>query len=532
MSTGIHSRPADPARQFRLVELLAPLSLVTDQGMGAPDEQALRSCLVATGLARRMGMDDSAVGNVYYATLLEHLGCTATAHEEAARLGGDELATRPIVSRTDFARPGEVLAMLRRVGSGRPLASRARASIGLMTGESWGQEVMAGVCEVGAAFARQLGMPAVVETSVGQMFERWDGKGSPGGLRGETIQTPARFAVLASQAVSIASAAGVDEAIEAVGRRAGGWFDPTIATAFETHGRDLLSVLMTSDALQLVVELEPMPWRVVSEIRLDEIAAVFGRIVDLKSTFTLGHSIGVADLALAAGRSYGLQEEETVRLRRAALLHDLGRVGVPAGIWEKRGRLTQGEWERVRLHAYQTERILARSPGLAGIAELAGMHHERLDGSGYHRQAKGLAATPGARLLAAADAYHAMTEPRPHRRAMTADAAAEELRSEVMRGRLDGRAADAVLVAAGKGGAIPRGTARSWPAGLSDREVEVIGLVARGESNPSIARRLGISRRTAEHHVQHVYDKIGVSTRAGAALFAVEHGLLGLGIPN
>lgn len=515
----------EPQQPLRLVELLAPLSLVTDLGMGAPDEQALRSCLVATGLARRMGLNEAATSDVFYATLLEHLGCTATAHEEATRLGGDELATRPVVSRTDFVRTPEVLAMLGSIGRGRSPLTRARVAMGLATGASWGERIIAGVCETGAALARQLGMPARIESSLGQMFERWDGKGAPKNLRGEAIETPARYAVVASQAVAIAGAAGVPEAVEAVRRRAGGWFDPAVSKAFETHGAELLSVMMASDALHLVIELEPKPWQVVLPGRLDEIAAVFGRMVDLKSTYTLGHSQSVADLTGAAARTYGLPGPEASRLRRAAFLHDLGRVGVPAGIWEKRGRLTHAEWERVRLHAYHTERILARAPGLQDVAEVAGMHHERLDGSGYHRQSRGVAIPPGARILAAADAYHAMTESRPHRPAMTHGAATDALSEEVKLGRFDARAADAVLVAAGKGGSMPRGAARAWPGGLSDREVEVLGLVARGESNPSIARRLGISRRTAEHHVQHVYDKIGVSTRAGAALFAVEQGL-------
>lgn len=517
---------ATAGARLRLIELLAPLSMVTDLGMGAADEQALRACLVATGLARRMGLGEAAAGDVFYATLLEHLGCTATAHEEAARLGGDELATRPIVFRTDFARASEVFGMLRGVGSGGPVSLRARATFGLMTGGSWGEQVMAGVCEVGATLARQLRMQAAVELSLRQIFERWDGRGTPKGMRGEAIEKPARFAVVASQAVAIAVALGIDEAVRAVGRRSGGWFDPAISAAFEREGRSLLSDAMASDALQLAIELEPKPWRTVPEDRIDEIAAVFGGMADLKSTYTLGHSQGVATLAGAAGRAYGLPEEDTARLRRAALLHDLGRVGVPAGIWEKRGRLTRVEWERVRLHAYQSERILARCPRLSGLAELAGMHHERLDGSGYHRQARGAATPTEVRILAAADACHAMTEPRPHRPAMTPDAAASALRADVKSGRLDAGGVEAVLVATGKGGSMPRGTARGRPGGLSDREAEVLGLVARGESNPSIARRLGISRRTAEHHVQHVYDKIGVSTRAGAALFAVEHGLL------
>jgi putative nucleotidyltransferase with HDIG domain len=246
-------------------------------------------------------------------------------------------------------------------------------------------------------------------------------------------------------------------------------------------------------------------------------------MVDLKLPFTRGHSSGVAALAEAAARGLGLAEADAVAVRRAGLLHDLGRVAVPNGVWEKPGPLTHGEWEQVRLHPYHSERILACSPVLAPLAPLAGMHHERQDGSGYHRQAAGAMVPLGARLLAAADAYHAMTEVRPHRPALDPAAAAERVRAEAAAGRLDPDAAGAVLLAAGHARSAPR---RAWPAGLSDREVEVLRLIARGASYRAVARDLSISPKTAEHHIGHIYDKIGVSSRAAAAMFAMEHDLL------
>jgi HD-GYP domain-containing protein (c-di-GMP phosphodiesterase class II) len=202
-------------------------------------------------------------------------------------------------------------------------------------------------------------------------------------------------------------------------------------------------------------------------------------------------------------------------------LHDLGRTGVPNSIWDKPGPLTETEWEQVRLHPYHSERILSRSSALAPLAPLAGMHHERQDGSGYHRQATAATIPNGARLLAAADAYQAMTQERAHRPALTPEAAAEQLSFEAARGRLDAEAVRAVLETVGH--PPPRLT---WPAGLSDREVEVLRLVARGHSNREIGRLLWISPKTAGHHVQHIYAKIGVSTRAAAAMFAMEHDLI------
>ncbi len=216
-------------------------------------------------------------------------------------------------------------------------------------------------------------------------------------------------------------------------------------------------------------------------------------------------------------------DTDTVRVRRAGLLHDLGRSGVSNGIWDKPGPLTESEWEQVRLHPYHSERILSRSSALAPLAPLAGMHHERQDGSGYHRQAKATIIPMGARLLAAADAYQAMTQERPHRAALTPDAAAGQLGSEAARGRLDPEAVRAVLEAAGH---PPDRTRLAWPAGLSDREVQVLRLLARGYSNREMARVLWISPKTAGHHVQHIYAKIGVSTRAAAAMFAMQHDLV------
>jgi HD-GYP domain-containing protein (c-di-GMP phosphodiesterase class II)/DNA-binding CsgD family transcriptional regulator len=256
---------------------------------------------------------------------------------------------------------------------------------------------------------------------------------------------------------------------------------------------------------------------------MDEVARVFADMVDLKTPFLHGHSSGVAALAEVAARMVGFDVEAVATMRRAGLLHDLGRVGVPNGIWEKTGPLSAGEWEQVRLHAYHSERILSRSAALAPVATVAGMHHERLDGSGYHRGISAASLPAPARMLAAADAYHAMTEERAHRPALNRSEAATTLQDEAAAGKLDREAVAAVLEAAGH----PPGRIRVvWPADLTGREVEVLRLLARGRSNKEIAERLVISNHTVHHHVLHIYNKINVSTRAGAALFAMQHGLL------
>ena len=241
---------------------------------------------------------------------------------------------------------------------------------------------------------------------------------------------------------------------------------------------------------------------------------------DLLSPFLVGHAAGVADLAAAAARRRGLTDTEVAGVRRAASVHDLGRVAIAAHLWQKAAALTPDEWERVRLHPYYTERVLARSPFLSALAATAGCHHERFDGTGYHRGLAAANLSVPARLVAAADAYHAMIEPRPHRPALEAREAADVLAAQARAGRLCPDAVAAVLGASGQPAPSP-----VRPAGLTEREVEVVAMLARGRQTKQIARALGISPKTADRHVQNAYAKMGVSTRAAAALFAMRHGL-------
>jgi HD-GYP domain-containing protein (c-di-GMP phosphodiesterase class II) len=289
---------------------------------------------------------------------------------------------------------------------------------------------------------------------------------------------------------------------------------------FCSQARLLLSDLDSASSWDTVIAAEPQLELLVSEDRFDGVLEAIGDFVDLKSPFMIGHSRGVADLAAEAGRHLGLGDAEALTIRRAGLLHDLGRLGVSNAVWDKRGELTQAEAERVRLHPYLTERMLAFSPALAALGAAAVQHHERLDGSGYPRGLRWDAVTPAGRILGAADAYHAMIQLRPHRQARSPDEAASTLRAEVVAGRLDGDAVDAVLRAAGH--RVRR--RRVFPAGLTAREVEVLRLVACGSSNKEIADALVISRKTAANHVEHIYAKIGVSNRARAGLFAMQHG--------
>ena len=515
--------PSSP-QTLRLAEVLGALSLATDLANGNPLETALRTCLLAVELAREVGASEQEIADAYDAAMLRYLGCTAFASEEAAALG-DDIAAKQLYAPVDFGRKSELLpATLTGLGKGSGPLKRARVVAGALVGARRAYDTMArSTCEVACRLAARLGMGAGVTEALGQIYERWDGKGAPGGGGGETLSFVARVMHVACAAEVHHRLSGAEAAREMVRRRSGSHFDPRVARAFEKCAPALLGKLEMPSVWDAVLAAEPARRPREDAARLEDVARAFADFVDLKSAYTLGHSSGVAALAEAAGKAAGLDEATRTDLRRAGLLHDLGRVSVPTNLWDKPGPLSAAEWERVRLHPYYTERVLARSPLLAPLGVLAGAHHERLDGSGYHRNAPAVLLGLPARLLAAADCYHALTEARPHRPARSPDEAAKTLEEEVSARRLDGEAVRVVLEAAGHSAKRKRG---AWPGGLSDREVEVLRLVAQGCSNKEVAQRLSISARTVQHHTIHIYDKLGVSTRAAAALFALENDLL------
>jgi HD-GYP domain-containing protein (c-di-GMP phosphodiesterase class II) len=508
-----------------LAELIAALSLVTDLGTGLPVEQALHTCLLATRFATGIGLGEQDCRDVYYVALVRSIGCVASARELAASFY-DELAFLGEIYPVDAAHPREVLpVLLRHGGAGLPALQRGRVLARLIGEGPRGRDrVVAGDCEVARTLAERLGMtPAVVE-AVGQVFERWDGKGSPARLKGEAIRLPARIVVVATGVELSHRMGGVEAAQTLLHARAGTHYDPDLAEHVREVAPTLLSGLDDVDIWEAVLAAEPGLARHVCGDALDAATRAIADFADLKSPFLVGHSPGVAALAESAARGHGLPEEACADVRRAAHLHDIGRVGVPVGIWNKPGKLNAAEWERVRLHPYYTDRVLARARTLGPIRTMASCHHERMDASGYFRGLSGSMLSIGARLLAAADAYHAMTEPRPHRPALSPGAAVEALRAEVTAGRLEASAVEAVLAAAGH--TTPRRIQRELPAGLSAREVGVLRLIARGHSNREMARILVIAEKTVSHHVQHIYDKLGISTRAAATLFAAQHDLL------
>ena len=517
-------RPAQPS--LRLGELIAALSLAFDLGNNAPFEKALRNALLAVGIGRELGLEGQTLSDVYYVAQLRYLGCTAFSYELAGFLGVDELQARGAYSPVlTGSRAMAVRITLTQLGRDAPLPSRfwAMAKMALGANQTI-QRLWRADCEAATRLASQLGMSEGVCLALDDVASAWNGAGlAKTETAGEAIPLSARIAFLAHQVETHHRHSGRAAAIRVVRTRAGRDFDPAVAGAFLARAADLFESIEPESVWDAALEAEPEPWPWIPSGRLDAVAQAFGNFVDLKSPYTLGHSAGVAALAAAAGQAVGLKDDEVIVLRRAGWVHDLGRVSVPNTIWDKPGPLTVSEWERVRLHPYHSERILSRAEVLRPLALIGGMHHERLNGAGYHRGTTGLSISSLARLLAAADAYQAMTEPRPHRPALTPTIAGRELAAEVEKGRLDREAVRAVLDVTGQAQA---GRRLAWPANLSEREVQVLRLAARGRPNREIAELLYISENTVHHHVKRIYDKIGVATRAGAALFAMEHGLL------
>jgi HD-GYP domain-containing protein (c-di-GMP phosphodiesterase class II) len=507
----------------RLADLLTGLTLVSDLAMARQPGDSLRSALVATRFARELELPDPVVADVFYTALLEHVGCTAQAHETAALLGGDELAVNAAGVRTNFADTRDVFTtFLPELTRGADPLRRIRLiTATLVRGNQVGRLHQAN-CEVAATMADRLGLGQGVQDALMQEFEGWNGKGVQG-RRGDDIALPVRVTHVASVAVLFHGLGGPDAAIDAVRRWSGGTLDPALVDVFVVSGAELLDEALSGDAAEALLAVEPEPVRTLSRAGLLEAARAFGEMVELKSPYLHGHAAAVTELATTAGTSLGLDEADDDRLTLAGLLHDVGRVSVPSGVWDKPGRLTAAEWEQVRLHPYHTERILQRTPILAPVAAIAGMHHERCDGSGYHRGATAVQMSMAARVLAAADMFAGLVAERPHRKAHSPSDAAKLITDAARAGRLDREAAGAVAEAAGE---RRRPKRVEWPAGLTDRQVEVLRLLARGCSNREIARRLVVSTRTAEHHVQDIYLKIGVSGRASAAMFAMRNALL------
>ena len=492
-----------------LAEIIIVLSVASDLGMGQPMGWGSRGCLLAVNFAQALGISQSELRDVFYLSLLHYIGCTTDTHRVTEFFGNDLNVMRY------FA-----LQHMGDLPSSSQLPNPPNTIKNPISG--WEKDSSIERCEAAIKLAQWCGFWSEIQVGLWQLFERWDGQGLPHGLIGEEISLPVRIIQIAQDAETFNRLGGVEMAVEVVKQRANTGYDPQLATAFCSNAPALFQSL-SDVTVQTILEAEPFPAQILVGDQLEGVLEAIADFVDLKSPYTVGHSRGVARIANLTARQLGLEAEVRKLVRLTALIQDLGRIGVANSIWDKPGSLTDNEWEQVRLHTYYTEQILAKSKVLQSLGALAVLHHERLDGSGYYRSLPASMLPITSRILAVADAYQGMSEPRPYRPSLKPEKIAEVLQQEAERGRLDSEVVNATLKSTEH---QLKSQKPKWAGGLSQREVEVLRLIARGNTNQAIAVKLNLSAKTVSHHVQYIYNKLNVSTRSAATLFAMQNDLL------
>jgi len=461
----------------------------------------------------------------YWVALLRYMGCTAHAHEVAA-VFGDDIALLAETLVLDTADPAEVFhAMVAFATVGRDPKEHEQITRSLQEGaQAWAVHNFTTGCEAADMLVRRLGFGPDVRGALRFTYERWNGHGYPTAAKGDEIPLPMRVVHLSHDMEAIGRRSSPAQAIDAARDRRDRTYDPELADLFVANGSVWFDELAKEEPWDAVLDLEPEPRRILEGAELEEALVVAADFIDLKSPFRAGHSRRCAQLAADAAGLLGSSDDQITTLRRAALVHELGTTAVPNSIQDKPGALTRAELDRVELHPMLAEQMLRRSPGFAALNSVAAAHHEKSDGSGYHKGLRADAIERGAGILAAVDVYVGLTTERADRPAFSDEHAAADLRRLASEGVLERRAVDAVLTAAGHGEPAMTASPRAQhPGGLSGREIEVLNLAAMGLTMKDIGERLFISPKTVDHHIQHVYTKIGVSTRAAAALWAMQN---------
>jgi HD-GYP domain-containing protein (c-di-GMP phosphodiesterase class II) len=494
-------------------EIAALLAVAQDHAFAQPPGSQLRATVLGQRLAGAAGLDPSARATTWWTSALRFLGCTGHAFDMSV-VFGDEIEMRAESMEADFANPFDMLRlMVNHAGPGTAGVARLRSILSVLAGGKKAAELnFRSACEVADLFAKRLDLDEAVRASLASSFERWNGRGLPLGRKAADIPLPMRVAQVSQELEVLARIEGIEQALTIIRRRRAKAYDPDLTDLVLVQAPQWWAEVEPADPWDAALAAAP-PSAPLTEDQAHEALLVLADFSDLKSPWLGGHSRAVAALAAAAG---GPMAEA------AALVHDLGRVAVPNTVWDKPSSLTRDERDRAEVHALVTDQLLRRLPYTAPLATIASSAHERSDGSGYHRHATAAQLDDAQRVLAAADAYQAMVSDRPHRPARSRESAATELRAMASAGRLDGEATERVLAAAGH----RRERHPTLPAGLTPREAEVLRLLALGLTTRQISEQLVISAKTADHHIQHLYTKIGVSTRGAAALFAIEQGIL------
>lgn len=519
---GVRETRSESSEQVRAAEVIASLCLATDLAMGIPFEHGLQATLVTMRLCRALDADQETLSRTYYASLLMYVGCTVDGDVRTEIFGGS--LTEHHTHRQFGSRVEGLAALVGAVPT--PDANLSRRTWELVTRLPRAVRFIGGhmvpLCEVAGMLAERLGVPKSIHKMFPVLTERWDGKSVLKRASGDEIPLPLRIIHVGRDAAYqrlIGDDAYVKEVIRS---RSGKAFDPDVVSIFLDNADEILGPAEPpTTSWDDVLDAEPRPQLMLRGPAIDRALKAMGSFSDLASPYLSGHSSGVADLAAAAAELHGFAGDEVTAIRRAGFVHDIGRTAVSPRVWNKAGPLNADEREQARLHPYHTERVLSRSPFLAGIGSIAMAHHERSDGSGYHRALDVTSLSPASRLLAVADAFQSKIEPRPYREALPPEKATSALAGKAKQGGFDPAMVTAIAEAAGqKPPVIER------PGGLTEREVEVLVLLARGHQTKQIARHLEISSKTVDRHIQNSYRKMGVSSRAAATLFAVENGLV------
>jgi len=513
---------------LRLGEFIATFALAQDNAFGQPLESQLRSCLLASAMCEDAGFSAQLCETVYWVALLRYIGCTGHAHE-VATLFGDEIAIRGQTLVHDAANPAEVMRdVFAYATAGHTPEEQEHIVEAIKAGaHDWAVHNFASGCEVGDMLVRRLDMGDDVRDALRFTFERWNGNGFPAGASGADIPLAMRVVHLSHDMEALARHFSPEHALDAVRERRDRTYDPELADLFSTNGAGYFERLGKADPWDAVLSLEPRPRRILEGADLDHALEVAADFIDLKSPYMAGHSRRCAQLSADAAAHLGCSDDEITTLRRAALVHEFGTTAISNSILDKSSALTRAEFDRVEVHPMLTEQMLRRTPALAALNSVAAAHHEKANGSGYHKRVRSESVSTCGQVLATTDIYVGLTTDRADRPAFSGDSAAAELRRMVASGVLDKRTTSAVLDAAGHGDR--NGFSAAAPKnvhGLTPREVEVLRLAARGLTTGEIATQLFISPKTADHHIQHVYGKIGVSSRAGAMLWAIQNSVV------
>jgi HD-GYP domain-containing protein (c-di-GMP phosphodiesterase class II) len=451
-----------PGRHIALSEVLGGLSYALDLTEGEPPGHAVRSCMIGMRLADEIGLDAEVRSDLFYALLLKDAGCSANSARMAALFGADDHQAKRTSKRVNWSRrfPAFLWA-LRTVAPDGPARARLDRLLAIKAEGEVTRALMQARCDRGAEIAYLLGFAAPTAEAIRALDEHWDGQGQPRGLRGDEIPLLGRILTLAQTTEIFHASGGVTAAWRVARRRSGGWFDPALVEAFGAMRFDVAFWQSLRDG-ELGAWEPPDRTLVADEARLDAIAYAFAGVIDAKSPWTYRHSDRACVIVLGLATALGADDDELSGLRRAALLHDVGKLAVSNRILDKPGRLTAFELAIVRGHAAMTRQVLERVPGFAAIAPMAAAHHERLDGSGYPDGLTAEELSAQMRLLAVADVYEALTSERPYRAAMSSEQALRIIRAEAPH-QLDGEAADALAGLAHDPGAPPGAARRPHP---------------------------------------------------------------------